>query len=160
MSDSLQPYGLQPTRLLCRFSRQECWSGLPFPSPRDLSNPGITVLVIHPKKHEKYCSKCQHNLRDSLKSFKYTCPDQNIHLQAKGYIFSWPHPSSSHLFSSTICSGPRESWEREVFPGCCGSIKQKGCDNLLWVCDVSIGLFPVGVTDLYGAILSQSSCCP
>ena len=23
------------------FSRQECWSGLPFPSPRDLSNPGI-----------------------------------------------------------------------------------------------------------------------
>ena len=105
------------------FSRQEYWSGLPFPSPRDLSNPGITVLVIHPKKHEKYCSKCQHNLRDSLKSFKYTCPDQNIHLQAKGYIFSWPHPSSSHLFSSTICSGPRESWEREVFAGCCGSIK-------------------------------------
>ena len=23
------------------FSRQECWSGLPFPSPRDLSDPGI-----------------------------------------------------------------------------------------------------------------------
>ena len=23
------------------FSRQECWSGLPFPSPGDLSNPGI-----------------------------------------------------------------------------------------------------------------------
>ena len=22
-------------------SRQECWSGLPFPSPRDLPNPGI-----------------------------------------------------------------------------------------------------------------------
>ena len=24
-----------------RFSRQEYWSGLPFPSPADLSNPGI-----------------------------------------------------------------------------------------------------------------------
>ena len=24
-----------------RFSRQECWSGLPFPSPGDLPNPGI-----------------------------------------------------------------------------------------------------------------------
>ena len=24
-----------------RFSRQECWSGLPFPSPEDLPNPGI-----------------------------------------------------------------------------------------------------------------------
>jgi len=23
------------------FSRQECWSGLPFPSPRDLPGPGI-----------------------------------------------------------------------------------------------------------------------
>ena len=23
------------------FSRQECWSGVPFPSPEDLSNPGI-----------------------------------------------------------------------------------------------------------------------
>ena len=25
------------------FSRQECWSGLPFPSPGDLSGPGIEV---------------------------------------------------------------------------------------------------------------------
>ena len=23
------------------FSRQECWSGLPFPSPGDLPNPGV-----------------------------------------------------------------------------------------------------------------------
>ena len=40
---TLQPYGLQPTRLLCpwRFSRQKYWSGLPFPSPGDLPNPGI-----------------------------------------------------------------------------------------------------------------------
>ena len=43
MSDSLQPHGLQPTRLLYPwgFSRQECWSGLPLASPGDLSNPGI-----------------------------------------------------------------------------------------------------------------------
>ena len=27
--------------LSMEFSRQECWSGLPFPAPRDLSNPGI-----------------------------------------------------------------------------------------------------------------------
>ena len=24
-----------------RFSRQDCWSGLPFPPPRDLPNPGM-----------------------------------------------------------------------------------------------------------------------
>ena len=42
-SSSLRPHGLQPTRLLCPwgFSRQEYWSGLPFPFPGDLPDPGI-----------------------------------------------------------------------------------------------------------------------
>ena len=31
------------TPLSMEFSRQEYWSGLPFPSPRDLPNPGIEV---------------------------------------------------------------------------------------------------------------------
>ena len=40
-SDSLQPHGLWPTRLLCPrgFSRPEHWSGLPCPTP-DLPDPG------------------------------------------------------------------------------------------------------------------------
>ena len=43
MSDSLQSHGLQPTRLLCLqgLSRQEYWSGLPYPPPGDLPNPRI-----------------------------------------------------------------------------------------------------------------------
>ena len=44
MSDSCDLMGcMQPTQapLLRGFSRQECWSGLPFPSPGDLPNPGI-----------------------------------------------------------------------------------------------------------------------
>ena len=43
MSDSLQPRGLWPTKLLhpWEFSRQECWRGLPFLSPGDLPDPGI-----------------------------------------------------------------------------------------------------------------------
>ena len=43
MSDSLQPRGLYPARLLCPwdFSRHEYWSELPFPSPGDLPNTGI-----------------------------------------------------------------------------------------------------------------------
>ena len=43
ISDSLQPRGLQPTRLLCPwgFSRQEYWSALPCPPLGDLPNPGI-----------------------------------------------------------------------------------------------------------------------
>ena len=46
-----RPHGLQPTRLLCPwgFSRQEYWSGLPFPSPGDLPNPGIEpVFLVSP----------------------------------------------------------------------------------------------------------------
>ena len=40
---SCSAHGLQPARLLCPwgFSRQEYWSGYPFPSPGDLPNPGI-----------------------------------------------------------------------------------------------------------------------
>ena len=43
VSDSLQPHGLYPSRLLCPwgFSRQECWSGLPCPPPGDLPNMGL-----------------------------------------------------------------------------------------------------------------------
>ena len=43
VSDSLQPYGQQPARLLCPwgFSRQEYWNGLPCPSPGDPPNLGI-----------------------------------------------------------------------------------------------------------------------
>ena len=39
----LQPHGLKPDRLLCPWAlpRQGYWSGLPFPPPGDLPNPGI-----------------------------------------------------------------------------------------------------------------------
>ena len=42
VSDSLQPQGLQPARLLCLlgFSRQEYWSGLPFLPPGNHPDPG------------------------------------------------------------------------------------------------------------------------
>ena len=45
MSNSLQPYRLQLARFFCpwEFSRQEYWSGLPFPSPGDLPNPGSAL---------------------------------------------------------------------------------------------------------------------
>ena len=45
VSDSLWLHGLQPARLLCPwgFSRQEYWSGLPYPPPGNLPNPGIKL---------------------------------------------------------------------------------------------------------------------
>ena len=42
MSDSFRIDGLRPTgSLSIGFSRQEYWSGLPFPPPGDLPDPGI-----------------------------------------------------------------------------------------------------------------------
>ena len=42
VSDSLQPMDCRPQdSLLMEFPRQEHWSGLPFPSSGDHSNPGI-----------------------------------------------------------------------------------------------------------------------
>ena len=43
VSDSLRPFGLQPSRLLCSwdFSGKKYWSGLLFPTPRYLLDPGI-----------------------------------------------------------------------------------------------------------------------
>ena len=42
VSDSLQPYGLYspPGSSVHGIFQQECWSGLPFPSPGDLPDPG------------------------------------------------------------------------------------------------------------------------
>ena len=41
------------------FSRQEYWSGLPFPSPGDLHNPGIEPLsLMFPKGDVKLSSLC------------------------------------------------------------------------------------------------------
>ena len=41
LSDSLRPHGAYQAPPSMGFSRQKCWSGLPFPSPGDLPDPGI-----------------------------------------------------------------------------------------------------------------------
>ena len=47
MYDSLQPHGLQPIRLLSlKFSKQEYWSGLPFPTSGHLPNPWIKLVSL------------------------------------------------------------------------------------------------------------------
>ena len=48
VSDSLQPRGVQHSRLLCPwgFSRQEYRSGFPCPPPGNLPNPGIGATTL------------------------------------------------------------------------------------------------------------------
>ena len=46
MSDSATPWaGARQAPLSMEFSRQESWSGLPFPPPGDFPNPGIEPLM-------------------------------------------------------------------------------------------------------------------
>lgn len=86
------------------------------------TEPG-TVLVIHPKEHEKYYSKCQQYLHDSLKSFKYICPGPKYTSSSQRLYYSLATPSSESSFLFHSLPGPTESQDREVFSGCCGSIK-------------------------------------
>ena len=47
MSDSATPWGVaRQAPLPTEFSRQEYWSGLPFPTPGDLSTPRIEPVSL------------------------------------------------------------------------------------------------------------------
>ena len=52
ISDSLQPLGCiaYQAPLSIEFSRQEFWSGLPFPSPGYLPNPGLNPGLMHSRQ--------------------------------------------------------------------------------------------------------------
>ena len=48
VSNSFQPHGLvHQVPLSMGFLGQEYWSGLPFPSPGDLPDPGIELGLLH-----------------------------------------------------------------------------------------------------------------
>ena len=49
MSNSLQPHGIfvaHQAPLSMEFPRQDYWSGLPFPTPGDLPDPGIEPVSL------------------------------------------------------------------------------------------------------------------
>ena len=57
MSNSLQSHGLYVAHqapLSMKFSRQEYWSGLPFPSPWDLPDPGIKPRLPYARQSKNY----------------------------------------------------------------------------------------------------------
>lgn len=62
------------------------------------SKPG-TVLVIHPKKNEKYCSKCQRYLRDSLKIFWIHFSRTKIYIFKPKIILFLGHTLHQVIFS-------------------------------------------------------------
>ena len=86
VSDSLQPDGLQPTRLPCPWNSlgkntgvfcilTKYWSGQPFPSTVDLPNPGIELMSLalsgSPGKPFMHLYILIFNLQDIMKMFSY-----------------------------------------------------------------------------------------
>ena len=83
MSDSLQPWTVAcQAPLLVEFPRQEYWSGLPFPPPGDLPNPGIKLMPrVSPASAGRLLFTttawealhiCLHKARHSLPAFRRT----------------------------------------------------------------------------------------
>ena len=99
MSDSLPPYGLQPTRLLWSmgFSRQDYWSRLPFHITGDLPDPGIELtffalaggfFITEPPGKSIQFSSVQFSrsvVSDSLRPMDYSPPSSSVYgiLQAR-----------------------------------------------------------------------------
>ena len=93
-SDSQRPHGLQPTRLLrpWDFPRQEYWSGLPFPSPGDLPNPGIELWSPTLQEDASHLSH-QGSLPLSKPPKTFLCPSPTgvpRNPDAISELFAWP----------------------------------------------------------------------
>ena len=123
VSNSLQPHGLQPTRILCPwgFSRQEYWSGLPCSSPEDLPNPGIEptspvapvsqegslplshrgsplfMCIPSQNKHKDHSSFCYLKKKDLMKS-----RDLPSRTMKKHHIFHLNAGGSQGLLRSSV----------------------------------------------------------
>ena len=71
--------------LFMEFSRQEYWSGLPFPSPGDLPDPGLRHCgqILCRLNHHYCCSVaklCQTLWRHALKDSRLPCPSLSLSL--------------------------------------------------------------------------------
>ena len=114
--------------LSVRFSRQEYWSGLQFPSPGDLPNPGIelrspalqadsllTELQGKPKEYNKSDFGIDHLVMSMCRVFSCVvrrveciCYDQCV-LLAKLLAFALLHS----VLQGQICLLPQVFWEME-----------------------------------------------
>ena len=81
MSDSLQPHGLltHQAPLPMEYSGQEYWSGLPFSTPEELSDPGVKPASL-PSPALVDRSLSLHHLGSPLYHYLYPLNNLDIHL--------------------------------------------------------------------------------
>ena len=61
------------------FSRQECWSGLSFPSPEDFPDPGIEPGSL------PHCRQILYHLNHTVVTMLYIKSPEDIHLITRGF---------------------------------------------------------------------------
>ena len=120
VSDSLWPWGLQPAMLLCPwgFSRQEYWSGLPCPPPRDLpikgSNPGLLYYkqILYHLNHQGSPS--------ILEWVAYPFPTQELNqglLHCRQILYQLSYQRSpSHVIINTLSYSGAICYLETLFP--------------------------------------------
>ena len=89
MSDSLTPHGLQPCQapLSMGFSRQEYWSGLPFPFPGNLPDSGIEPMsLVSPALAGGFFTTSTWENQDTQKHVGIYTPHNNPKLKTVIYI--------------------------------------------------------------------------
>ena len=94
LMDSLQPHGLEHVRLL---SRQEDWSGLPFPSPGDLPTQGLSPLLPRGRQILYHLSQEGSPVAPVL------CSGSCISIS-----YVWPPDTKNQLIAKTLMPGKIE----------------------------------------------------
>ena len=130
----LQPHGLQPTRLLCPgFSRQRYQSGLPFPLPGDLPNPGIEpespILQADTLPSEPPGKLCVTNVkRNVTKGTTLSTPNQGPGGQENlPESQSLPSQRTPSLLQHLMWVGITSFWKLPQFPGQIPSLQFSLC---------------------------------
>ena len=140
MSSCVQPFVIPLTvahhALLCmNFSRQEYWSGLPFPTPGDLPNPGIEpASLVSPALAGEFFTagatleaQFWYQIRSVTQSCLTLCdpmncstPGLSVHHQLPEFTQTHVHQVSdaiqpSHLLSSPSPLAPNPSQHQSLF---------------------------------------------
>ena len=123
------------------FSRQEYWSGLPFPSPGDLPNPGIKpgspalqadALSSEPPRPL--------NMR-SAKAMRRKCALSQQHAQTGGNVITWVSQETMVILpkchkvspESSFSLGKQAAETLQGFRVTSGeAFATRGCENLRW----------------------------
>ena len=133
MSHSLWHYGLQPARLQSGmsvgFSRQECWSGLPFPpsQPTDWIR-GLLRLLLH--RWLPYCWatwKPHDKLRQHIKNKDITLLEISPEYSLEGLMLKLKLQYFSHLMRST------DALEKTLMLGKTEGGRRRGQQRMRWL---------------------------